>query len=179
MKNLLKPMTTIIILLMIINTVNAQRGGSGYNPGSNSNIINCQSYDRSTKYCRANNLKSIKVHNIQSNRSSCKGNWGYSDQGIWVRRGCQAEFHVTYFSGNNNNNNSNSNRPDYNPGYNDYTEIKCESKHNKFTRCNTETYRGVQLIQTLSKTSCKNRWGFDRRSIWVKDGCRGKFRINR
>lgn len=56
--------------------------------------------------------------------------------------------------------------------------VVCESQSNQPTRCPVPTsWRAVQLVQQLSQNACieGRSWGFDFGSIWVSQGCRGRF----
>ena len=55
----------------------------------------------------------------------------------------------------------------------------CQSRHNNYQYCRTDTQGGVRLQQQLSKSACIQNlsWGYDRGGIWVKDGCRAEFVI--
>ena len=57
--------------------------------------------------------------------------------------------------------------------------ITCKSHDHKYTHCNIQTAGYVTLRQQLSKTHCVQgrNWDYDRRGIWVDDGCSGKFHV--
>ena len=74
--------TLVLILSFTFGSSDAQRGGSGYNPGNSggSQIINCQARGSGIHYCRANQLKSvelIRVLNHSGYSNPCLNNWGY------------------------------------------------------------------------------------------------------
>ncbi|MEZ5312641.1 MAG: DUF3011 domain-containing protein [Thermoanaerobaculia bacterium] len=57
--------------------------------------------------------------------------------------------------------------------------VTCESTGHDHTYCSVGyTYR-VELRRQLSRANCSyNRtWGYDRKGIWVSDGCRGEFKV--
>lgn len=58
--------------------------------------------------------------------------------------------------------------------------ITCESRNNSYQRCPISQAGYVTLTRNRSKTDCvKGRnWDFDRREIWVDDGCRAEFRVS-
>ncbi len=58
-------------------------------------------------------------------------------------------------------------------------QIRCESQHNHYQFCRIDTHGYVRLTRQLSETDCKQgrTWDFDRRGIWVDDGCRGEFTV--
>jgi len=55
--------------------------------------------------------------------------------------------------------------------------IRCESQHNAYRQCRIDTHGYVRLSRQLSKTNCRQgqNWDYDRRGIWVDDGCRAEF----
>jgi hypothetical protein len=60
----------------------------------------------------------------------------------------------------------------------DYS-VTCESRNNSYQRCPISQAGYVTLKRNLSKSQCiKGRnWDFDRREIWVDDGCRAQFNV--
>jgi hypothetical protein len=61
----------------------------------------------------------------------------------------------------------------------DYS-VTCESRNKSYQRCPISQAGYVTLSRNLSKADCvKGRnWDFDRREIWVDDGCRAKFNVD-
>lgn len=59
-------------------------------------------------------------------------------------------------------------------------QVTCQSNSRKQTECSLDARDGVHLKQQLSKTRCVEgqNWGSNRRSVWVKDGCRAIFVSN-
>lgn len=57
--------------------------------------------------------------------------------------------------------------------------VRCESDNYDFQRCPADTRGGVELRRQLSDTDCRRgeNWGYDRRGIWVDNGCAGEFRV--
>jgi hypothetical protein len=57
--------------------------------------------------------------------------------------------------------------------------IVCESQGGQTNRCTADTRGGVRLVTQCSKHGCYegDTWGYDRRGIWVSNGCRAQFRI--
>lgn len=55
--------------------------------------------------------------------------------------------------------------------------IVCESQGGQTNYCSADTRGGVRLVTQYSKHGCYqgDSWGFDRRSIWVSNGCRAQF----
>ncbi len=59
--------------------------------------------------------------------------------------------------------------------------IECSSDKGRYKLCRTDTGRGVELVERLSRTECvqNQSWGFSREGIWVDRGCRARFRVIR
>ncbi len=59
--------------------------------------------------------------------------------------------------------------------------LVCESKGRNHRYCDARISRGgrVEIERQLSKTNCRfgRNWGWDRRGVWVADGCRARFGI--
>lgn len=157
-------------------------GGSGYPSGNpdygypgngnyNGGRFRCESQDNRTRHCRADTRGGVRIVRQLSDSPCIQGrSWGYDNNGVWVSRGCRAEF-VAGAGG--------SYGPGYgtNPGYG--RTLRCESRNNRQQRCNVRVTRGVDLIRQLSKTRCVRgqNWGWDRSGIWVQGGCRGEFSV--
>ena len=67
--------------------------GGGY--GGYARSFRCESNDNRTRYCNADTRYGIQIVR-QLSRSSCiEGrSWGVTREGVWVSRGCRAEFAV-------------------------------------------------------------------------------------
>jgi hypothetical protein len=57
--------------------------------------------------------------------------------------------------------------------------VRCESDGKKERYCKVNTRRGVELYRQHSKARCRygSSWGYDRKGIWVDEGCRADFLI--
>jgi hypothetical protein len=57
--------------------------------------------------------------------------------------------------------------------------ITCESKYQRYEYCRVNTNDRVRLVRKLSSNPCTEgrSWGFDRRGVWVDDGCRAVFEV--
>lgn len=67
----------------------------------------------------------------------------------------------------------------YNDGYRGVAEIRCSSDDGRTRHCNVDTRGGVRLVRQESRSPCiqGRSWGFDRRGIWVTNGCRARFQL--
>jgi hypothetical protein len=96
MRYLRRPITFILIatLTLLCLPLNAQEGQ-----------LTCASYDGRYRYCRADTQNRVQlVRQISNSRCSQSYSWGFDYRGIWVDRGCRAEF--VYGKRNNGGNNT-------------------------------------------------------------------------
>jgi len=71
-----------------------------YNRGSGGDNITCSSEHNRRNYCTADTRGGVTLVRKLSNAPCDRGRtWGYDAQGIWVDRGCRAEFQVSPYSG--------------------------------------------------------------------------------
>jgi hypothetical protein len=119
----------------------------------------CESHDGRTSQCRVNTRGGVALVRQLSRGACIEGRtWGWDRRGVWVTGGCRAEFEVG-------------------GGYGDGGVVRCESHDGRQNYCAMETRGGVVLLRQLSRGACieGRTWGFDRRGVWVADGCRGEF----
>jgi hypothetical protein len=126
-------------------------------------VINCSSNHGERVYCAADTSRGIQMVRQISGSPCIEGRtWGFNERGIWVDRGCRADFAVNQPRG----------------AFGGGREITCASNNGERVYCEVET-RGmvVQLARQISGTPCRQgeTWGWDRRGIWVDRGCRAEF----
>ena len=64
-------------------------------PARAADTIRCESYNMSYQFCRVNTDNRVElVRQISSTECRENRNWGYERNGVWVNRGCGAEFRV-------------------------------------------------------------------------------------
>jgi len=63
--------------------------------------ITCSSWNYRYRYCRADTDNRVRLERQISVASRCRfgDTWGYDSRGVWVDRGCQAEFSVGRYGG--------------------------------------------------------------------------------
>ncbi len=144
---------------------------SGSWNGSGGGTVRCESYKNGRNYCRTNTHGGVRLDHQLSN-SPCRyhDTWGYDNGGIWVDRGCRADFMIgdTHWAGGGSS------------GGGSGGSIVCESRNYDRSYCRADTRGGVSLEQQLSSNAqCQfNRtWGYDSGGVWVSNGCRGQFRL--
>lgn len=134
-------------------------------------LVRCESQANRIERCAADTRNGVRLAR-QLSASDCVENldWGHDDNGIWVARGCRAEFRVgvdevaldqmgAQDSGT--------------------TKISCESSDRQRQRCDIAVRSGVDLFRQISKTRCirDRNWGWDADGIWVDHGCRAEFSV--
>lgn len=131
--------------------------------------ITCASDDGRRHYCPIPTGGGARMTNQRSGSPCIQGRtWGYDMGGIWVDRGCRADFAV---------------RPvGYRPGPPMPPPrgqiLTCSSNDGRRRFCPADTRGGVQLVNQRSGSPCiqGRTWGFDGRGVWVDRGCRADFR---
>lgn len=163
---------TIILLLLSAGRLQAQSGMVNKNGPQ----MTCASDDGRRHFCPVNTSRGVRLVNQRSQSPCTEGStWGYDRRGVWVDRGCRADFFVPAEQG--------GGGPGYGPGgrppYNAPTTINCFSNDGKRNYCSADTSRGVVLARQISGSPCVegNTWGYDRRGVWVDRGCRADFRL--
>ena len=138
--------------------------------------ITCSSDNGKRNYCPVNTSGGVQMVRQRSGSPCQQGStWGYDRRGIWVDRGCRADFVVRSGGG------FRPGRPG-GPGYGPGgpgggQSITCSSDNGRRNYCAADTRRGVQLVRQRSDARCTQgySWGYDRRGIWVDRGCRADF----
>ena len=131
-------------------------------PVNDKTHLRCESDKGRSRSCPADVRGGARLTR-QLSRSPCvEGEtWGVRENEIWVKAGCRADFAL-----------GEGGPPG--PRY-----IKCESGSGGRRHCPTDTLGGVTMIRQLSKSQCiqHSTWGYDRKSVWVSQGCRAEFQI--
>ena len=87
-------------------------------PASARDTITCESTNNHRNTCSVDRGSRVRLVR-QLSDTSCRGNWGYDRDRIWVRNGCRAEFAVSDRQDGGYDRNDGYNRNDrYNDGYN-------------------------------------------------------------
>ena len=165
---------TIVLLLLSAGRLQAQSGMTSKNGPQ----MTCASDDMRRHYCPVNTSRGVRLVNQRSQSACTEGySWGYDRKGVWVDRGCRADFFVPAEQGGG---------PGYGPpppppGRPPYNApiVNCSSNNGKRNYCNADTSRGVSLSRQISGSPCVQgqSWGYNRGQIWVDRGCRADFRL--
>jgi Protein of unknown function (DUF3011) len=137
----------------------------------NGRSVTCASDDGKRHLCAVNTQYGVRMTNQRSGSPCIQGQtWGYNTQGIWVDRGCRADF---WLGGG-----WNGGRPGNGyPGGGG--TITCSSDNGKRNYCNANTRNGVRMVNQRSGSPCiqDQTWGYNQNSIWVDRGCRADFAL--
>ncbi|HDS1511974.1 MULTISPECIES: DUF3011 domain-containing protein [Stenotrophomonas] len=158
---------TSLALLLAATAVAAQDYDTDHIPA-----LRCESQFNKTQQCpiegRMRLAKQLSVTRCVEDR-----NWGQSRRMLWVTDGCRAEFVAD------------EQRRGRWPGRgrdrdDDGERLVCESYEKKEKECRIRVRRDVRLVKQKSVTTCieDRNWGWDRRGVWVSDGCRAEFRVH-
>lgn len=180
MRRILVSTCVAIGLVAAAGTASAQRwgGDDGYDRG-NGRLIRCESPN--DKFARCYTRGRVEIVRQLSRTKCVEGrNWGQDREGLWVKDGCRADFAARGGGWND----DRPGRPGngWGPGNGgDYGRvINCSSSDGRQQYCPADIRRNVRLVRQLSSSRCieGRSWGWDRRGVWVTDGCRGEFAIN-
>jgi hypothetical protein len=152
-----------------------QVGGSGWGGWDNGYNIYCASDNGRRNLCPTDTRGGVQLVRKRSDASCDFGrSWGYDRRGIWVDRGCRADFQIGGSGGGNGGGG-------WQPGGGGVQVITCSSDDMRRQTCAINTQGGVRLVRQRSDADCVlgSTWGYDRRGIWVDRGCRADFEIGR
>lgn len=138
-------------------------------------------------YVRVTHVGPVRLVRRLSDAACIEGRtWGSDSNGIWVSKGCRAEF--SYNVGRSLRDGRRDHRNgrdwddrDWNDRRNDrklvVKQIKVESDGGKRTSVKISNVGAVRLARTLSDNPCREgySWGYTSNRIWVDHGCRGVF----
>ena len=126
-------------------------------------MVYCASDAMERVWCPADSRFGVRMIRQRSEAGCVEGQtWGYGKRGIWVDRGCRADFRVT---------------GDWQK--NAAALVYCPSDYMQLNSCPVDTLDGVFIIRQRSEADCvfNRTWGYDRDRIWVDRGCRADFEI--
>jgi urease accessory protein UreE len=147
-----------------------ETGGPSYDEQPTGRTVTVESRDRERYYYRVRTRGGVRLYRQISRDACLEGvSWGFDRDGIWVDRGCRAEFEIGGSS-------SSSSSTSFFGGP---KVVKVESRDRQRSYHRVSTTGGVRLRKQLSRDACVEgvSWGFDRDGIWVDQGCRGEFEV--
>ena len=134
-------------------------------------VITCASDDGRRKVCPADTSNGVQLVRQRSDAKCKEGSsWGHDTRGIWVDKGCEADFVVGV------------------PGHpagsgkagGKSQRISCASFDGRKNYCDVDTQGAkVQLTKQIGMAACMegSTWGYDRKGVWVDRGCNGEFLV--
>jgi hypothetical protein len=140
-------------------------GGGGYPGPQQPQGITCSSDDGRRNWCDIGRARDVQLSRQISGSPCIQGStWGIDGRGLWVDRGCRAEF---VFGGGGGG---------Y-PGPQQPQVITCSSDNGRRNWCDVGNRRDIRFSRQISGSPCVqgDTWGIDRRGIWVDRGCRAEF----
>jgi hypothetical protein len=150
-------------------------GGWGGSGSSGGRTVRVESTDGKYQYARVDTRGGVRLKREMS-RSDCRegSTWGWDRSGIWVDRGCRAEFEVGSGSGS-----GGSGWGGSSGGELRERTFRVESVDGTRVYSRVETRWGVQLKKQHSRADCVQgrTWGYDSGGIWVDQGCRADFTV--
>ena len=182
--------TTAIGLIFAAATLAASAGVKAQDRRHDaSEAIECTSQGFQREHCSVP-WRNARLERQLSNTQCERGkNWGIDQHGLWVDRGCSGRFvlvddrgHGRYEYGREHErDDAGSWQPD--PSWNHRFSVSCESQdgRNHFCQVDLGGAGRATLARQLSQTRCVEgeNWGSNRAGVWVTQGCRGEFTIDR
>jgi hypothetical protein len=121
--------------------------------------VTCESDNGRRKQCNADTSAGVQlVRELADAECGFGTEWGYDTKGVWVTKGCRAEFAV-------------GGKPKAIA-----RAVTCASTGAR-NECAADTQYGVALVRQLGANECvlDRTWGFDANGVWVADGCHAQF----
>jgi len=139
--------------------------------------VRCSSNDGRRHYCDIDTSRGVRLA-VQISGSACVqgSTWGYDRRGVWVDRGCRAEF-SSRGGGQGGDSGQEYDRRGNQGSVSRSEAVRCNSDDERRHYCNIDTRGGVRLVRQISGTPCRQgeTWGYDNNGVWVDHGCRAEF----
>ncbi|QNG85250.1 hypothetical protein IMCGPPIG_00966 [Stenotrophomonas maltophilia] len=141
--------------------------------------MRCESVKNRSNECRLDGRARL-IRQLSGSPCVEGETWGQSRNGVWVTQGCRAEFVGEYRRGGGWGGNGGGWGNGNGNGWGGGDVVTCHSNGHRQEYCDARIRRGVRLIRQDSRSACieGQSWGWDRRGIWVSDGCRAQFQVN-
>jgi hypothetical protein len=152
-------LTAAFVLVTAFATLSSAHAQPGYGPQPR---ITCSSDDGRRNWCDIGRARDAQLVRQISGSACIQGQtWGVDGRGLWVDRGCRAEFVIGRGGG---------------PSQ---QTINCSSNDGRRNWCDIGRARDAQLVRQISGSPCiqGQTWGIDGRGLWVDRGCRADFAI--
>jgi len=163
----------VLAFLCCLSPAVRAQSGTTYQNGRR---LTCASDDGRRHLCPANTSQGVRMVNQRSGSPCIQGStWGFNRHGVWVDRGCRADFFLGVWGpypapgpG-----------PGPMPGPRPEAVITCSSNNGGRNWCPANTRGGVRLVRQRSGSPCieGSTWGFNHHGVWVDRGCRADFAL--
>lgn len=159
-------------------------GGPGYDAPPQGGIVECRSSNYAFQRCPVPWRNARLVRQLSNTQCVRGQNWGFDRQGLWVDRGCGGRF-VDARGGHGGDRDDGYQGGGWQPGpgWNQRFTVRCESYNGQSNYCAVDVGgRGrVYLQRQESSSPCREgySWGWNRGGVWVAQGCRGTFTVDR
>ncbi len=145
-------------------------GFQGFRPPP-AQVITCSSNNGKRNYCTVDTRRGVRLsRQISGSPCTQTQTWGFDPRGVWVDRGCRAEFVIG--------GGGMQRPPRPQPQI-----ITCSSNNGRRNYCpaNGVNLNRIVMTRQISGSECRRgySWGVDRRGLWVDRGCRAEFQVNR
>jgi len=154
----------LVLLAVLLFTLSLSR--TSFAGQFRGQTITCSSNNNRRNVCNVDTRGGVRLNRQLSGSACIQGQtWGWDNSGVWVDRGCRAEFIV-------------GGGRDSGPGRGQGQIITCSSNNGRRNWCDIP--RGnVTLSRQISGSPCiqGQTWGRDNRGLWVDRGCRAEFLV--
>jgi len=152
-------------------TLGRGEGGGDARSEGGGGTITCASDNGRRKVCPADTSNGVQLVRQRSDAKCKEGSsWGRDTHGIWVDKGCEADFVVGV------------------PGHpagsgkagGTSEKVSCASFDGRKNYCDADTQGAkVRMTRQIGMAPCMegSTWGYDRRGVWVDRGCNGEFLV--
>ena len=168
-----------LVLLMTSASVLLTGQALAYHDEDDVEVIDevlCESYKGRVAYCDIDTQGEVVLVE-QVSRSQCiEGQtWGVDRRGLWVNQGCRGNF-ASVVQRQPRRRGGGGYAPPQQPAG---TVIRCESHDQRQAYCALPFRGRVRLVNQISRAACTEgySWGYDRRGVWVSQGCRADFEV--
>jgi Protein of unknown function (DUF3011) len=176
--------TLVLLGATAMNLARADDGryDHGYGGGARGQFaIPCGSSDGAPRHC-AVDLRGLRFLDFQQqSRADCRpgDTFGFDGRGIWVTRGCRAQFLFVEESGRGRDWRDDDDRD--HRWQRGVTSLVCASQDGRRSWCPLPRGSDVQLRRQLSRATCVrgHTWDASRSGLWVDRGCRAEFEVSR
>jgi Protein of unknown function (DUF3011) len=177
---LLLCLSLAVLGLAFVPNAGSARAPAAASAAPQGETMTCSSDDMRRHWCPVDTRGGVELVR-QRSEAKCIFNstWGYDDRGIWVDRGCRADFIIRMQRPPVREERYREEGRDDFRGWGEGFQIYCASDDMNRNLCPADTRFGVRIVRQRSETQCVqgDTWGYGKRGIWVDRGCRADFRV--